>query len=112
MQFAMSGPQRLDVDTLNEQLKAKGANRLRYTMYPDEAFGMLFRWENVVADTHGLQLRAWRRLAEEAELPWPHSERDMYDLIPERVIMEVHLLLHLSANHHEPLRTLFVPFLS
>lgn len=32
---------RVDVDTLNEQLKIKGALRLRHSHRPDEAFGEL-----------------------------------------------------------------------
>lgn len=50
---------------------------------------MLFSWDDVVADTRGLQRRAWRRLAKEEDLRWPEVERQLYDVRPERVIIEV-----------------------
>ena len=50
---------------------------------------MLFCWDDVVADTRGLQRQAWRRLAKEEDLRWPEVERQLYDVRPERVITEV-----------------------
>ena len=48
IQYRYSGePHRLDVDTLNEQLQIKGAARMRTSMKPDEAFGMIFDLEGV-----------------------------------------------------------------
>lgn len=48
IQYRCSGePHRLDVDTLNEQLQIKGAARMRTSMKPDEAFGMIFDLEGV-----------------------------------------------------------------
>lgn len=44
-----------DVDSLNEQLRSAGAARMRHAMRPDEAFGLVFCWDNVVADTRALQ---------------------------------------------------------
>jgi hypothetical protein len=38
-------PRRLDVDTLNEELKIRGGARLRLLMKPDEAFGMIFDFD-------------------------------------------------------------------
>jgi len=57
MQYRLSGEAlHLDVDTLNEQLQLKGAERMRTAMRPDEAFGMIFSWEGVVADMHQVNL--------------------------------------------------------
>ena len=132
MQFSISGgPTRLDVDTLNEQLKSNGAQRLRHAMYvtscsvpssgvrlpwawlssskclnmgvlcsaqccyrcPDEAYACIFNWDDVIADTRGIQRRAWKRLASEEELPFPGRERQIpFDIRPERVITEVRVL--------------------
>lgn len=90
VQFTVEGGgSRLDVDTLNERLTANGAARMRQAMCPDEAYGMLFTWDDVVADTRSVQRRAWMRLAEEENLPWPSIERQLYDVRAERVIMEV-----------------------
>jgi len=43
----------------------------------------------VIADTRELQREAWRRVAEEEGLPFPQTERQLYDLRPERAITEV-----------------------
>ena len=51
MQYRVSGESmHLDVDTLNEKLKLRGAERLRTAMRPDEAFGMIFCLEGVILD--------------------------------------------------------------
>ena len=51
IQLKVSGEaMHLDVDTLNERLKLKGAERMRTAMRPDEAFGMIFSWDGVIAD--------------------------------------------------------------
>lgn len=91
MQFRVSGERvRLDVDTLNELLSISGASRMRHHMCPDEAFGLIFGWDDVIADTRALQRAAWRRVAQEEGLPFPSIERPhMYDMRPERAAMEV-----------------------
>jgi len=43
----------------------------------------------VIADTRELQREAWRQVAEEEGLPFPQTERQLYDLRPERAITEV-----------------------
>ena len=58
-------------------------------MCPDEAFGMVFNLDNVIANTQTRQHAAWRRLAHEEGLPAPKSDRHLFDLRPERVITEV-----------------------
>ena len=51
IQYRLSGEAlHLDVDTLNERLKLKGAARMRLAMRPDEAYGMIFNWDGVLAN--------------------------------------------------------------
>ena len=91
MQFRIGGePGRLDVDTLNERLKHSGALRLRHTQKPDEAFGMIFNFDSVVADTQGAYLQAWRDVAAARGLPLsPHARVNLHGTCPERIIMDV-----------------------
>ena len=79
-------PLHLDVDTLNERLKVRGANRMRHAMRPDEAFGMIFSLDNVIVKTRQLQHRAWERIAQEEGFQLPNIERQIYDVRPERAI--------------------------
>eukprot|EP00891_Asterochloris_glomerata_P006619 jgi/Astpho2/6619/Aster-04985 len=76
---------------LNERLKLKGAHRMRTAMRPDEAYGMVFTWENVIANTRAMQQRAWQQVAAEHSLPWLAGERNIYDIRPERAITEASL---------------------
>lgn len=49
IQYRIAGePQRLDVDTLNEQLRLRGAARMRLLMRPDEAYGMIFDFDGLL----------------------------------------------------------------
>jgi hypothetical protein len=92
VQFTLNGdPAHLDVDTLNERLKSKGAVRMRHALRPDEAFGMIFNYDGVIANTRKVHRRAWELLAEEEQLAFPAAvaHRQLYDIRPERVIMEV-----------------------
>ena len=58
IQYRSSGePHRLDVDTLNEQLQIKGAARMRTSMKPDEAFGMIFDLEGEDSSRNGILQR-------------------------------------------------------
>lgn len=63
--FRMDGPLKIDVDFLNEKLQECFLQRIRHAMKPDEAFGLIFSWDNVVADTRSLKLNAWKKLADE-----------------------------------------------
>ncbi len=52
IQFRPGGePRLLDVAALNEDLKASGALRMRYRMNPDEAYGCIFDFDTVRAQT-------------------------------------------------------------
>ncbi|PIN18459.1 putative haloacid-halidohydrolase [Handroanthus impetiginosus] len=74
--FRPEGPLKVDVDFLNDRLQEGFLNRIRYAMKPDEAYGLIFSWDNVVdqkqaiasfcmADTQALKLDAWEQLASE-----------------------------------------------
>lgn len=63
--FRHDGPLKVDVDFLNDRLQEGFLKRIRYAMKPDEAFGLIFSWDNVVADTRALKLNAWKQLASE-----------------------------------------------
>ena len=65
---------------------------MRHHMCPDEAFGMVFNLDNVIANTKKRQQAAWHRLAQLEGLPPPKPDRPLFDLRPERVITEVGLL--------------------
>lgn len=92
-------PYRVDVDKLNEQLRHTGALRLRHSMKPDEAFGLIFNFDNVVANLPAIQLQAWHKLAEELGKPPPLQLRtEILDVSPERTLLQV---LGWAANHKE-----------
>ncbi|GMH19334.1 hypothetical protein Nepgr_021175 [Nepenthes gracilis] len=63
--FRQDGPLKVDVDFLNERLQEGFLQRIRYAMKPDEAFGLIFSWDNVVADSSALKFNAWKQLASE-----------------------------------------------
>ncbi|GLT38462.1 hypothetical protein SLA2020_127100 [Shorea laevis] len=63
--FRQDGPLKVDVDFLNDRLQEGFLQRVRYAMKPDEAYGLIFSWDNVVANTRALKLSAWKQLASE-----------------------------------------------
>ncbi|KAG9158583.1 hypothetical protein Leryth_025901 [Lithospermum erythrorhizon] len=63
--FRPDGPLKVDVDFLNDRLQEGFLKRIRYAMKPDEAYGLIFSWDNVVADSRALKLDAWEQLAKE-----------------------------------------------
>ncbi|CAI9295854.1 unnamed protein product [Lactuca saligna] len=63
--FRPDGPLKVDVDFLNDRLQEGFLKRIRYAMKPDEAYGLIFSWDNVVAGTQALKLSAWKQLAHE-----------------------------------------------
>lgn len=65
--FRPRGPLKVDVDYLNDRMRERGLQRIRYAMKPDEAFGLIYSWDNVLADTKALRLEAWKQLAFEKE---------------------------------------------
>ncbi|BBG98119.1 Haloacid dehalogenase-like hydrolase superfamily protein [Prunus dulcis] len=63
--FRPDGPLKVDVDFLNDRLQEGFLQRIRYAMKPDEAYGLIFSFDNVVADTRTLKLNSWKQLASE-----------------------------------------------
>ena len=37
-------------DYLNDRMREKGLQRIRYAMKPDEAFGLIYSWDNVLVN--------------------------------------------------------------
>ncbi|XP_027104196.1 5-amino-6-(5-phospho-D-ribitylamino)uracil phosphatase, chloroplastic-like [Coffea arabica] len=72
--FRPDGPLKIDVDFLNDRLQEGFLQRIRYAMKPDEAYGLVFSWDNVVADTRGLKLNAWKKLAAEEGKEFPEDD--------------------------------------
>lgn len=72
VQFLPSGPLRMDVEQLNEQLRPAGALRLRHAQHPHQAFGLVFSFDGVIADLPAIRREAWQRLAGAKGLPLPH----------------------------------------
>ncbi|XP_059301544.1 5-amino-6-(5-phospho-D-ribitylamino)uracil phosphatase, chloroplastic isoform X1 [Lycium ferocissimum] len=69
--FRPNGLLKVDVDFLNDRLQEGFLRRIRYAMKPDEAYGLIFSWDNVVADSRALKLDAWNQLASEEGLEIP-----------------------------------------
>ncbi|KAI9079093.1 hypothetical protein K1719_038932 [Acacia pycnantha] len=63
--FRADGLFKVDVDYLNEKLQDGFLQQIRYAMKPDEAYGLIFSWDNVVVDTRALRWNAWKQLASE-----------------------------------------------
>nr|CAD1839918.1 unnamed protein product [Ananas comosus var. bracteatus] len=90
--FRMDGPLKVDVDYLNNKLQECFLQRIRHAMKPDEAFGLIFSWDNVVADTRSLKLDAWRQLAlEEGKdlLGDGHVQRNLLQASADHVLRKV-----------------------
>ncbi|XP_039063304.1 5-amino-6-(5-phospho-D-ribitylamino)uracil phosphatase, chloroplastic-like [Hibiscus syriacus] len=85
--FRLDGPLMVDVDYLNDRLQEGFLKRIRYAMKPDEAYGLIFSWDNVMTNTRALKLNAWKQLASEEGKEIP----------PEANAQK--LMLHASADH-------------
>ncbi|XP_048495241.1 uncharacterized protein LOC104908416 isoform X2 [Beta vulgaris subsp. vulgaris] len=90
--FRHDGPLKVDVDFLNDKLQEGFLQRIRYAMKPDEAFGLIFSWDNVVADTRALKLNAWKQLASEEgkEIPEDaNTQRLILSTGPDHVLNKI-----------------------
>ncbi|KAJ0634178.1 hypothetical protein HanOQP8_Chr17g0680121 [Helianthus annuus] len=47
---------------------------IRYAMKPDEAYGLIFSWDNVMPGTQALKLSAWKELAREEGKEIPEDD--------------------------------------
>ncbi|KAL3679584.1 hypothetical protein R1sor_022540 [Riccia sorocarpa] len=84
------GPLHVDVDYLNDRMRERGLQRIRYAMRPDEAFGLIYSWDNVIADTRALRVDAWNRLAEEeGRAIDQESRRQILTVTPTRALEKV-----------------------
>ncbi|TVU17381.1 hypothetical protein EJB05_33414, partial [Eragrostis curvula] len=90
--FRMDGPLKVDVDYLNEKLQECFLQRIRHAMKPDEAFGLIFSWDNVIADTDSLKLDAWRQLALEEAYKHKHMKDDRRDRVQQLSVAEMRML--------------------
>lgn len=105
--FRMDGPLKVDVDYLNEKLQGCFLQRIRHAMKPDEAFGLIFSWDNVVADTRSLKLDAWRQLAMEIGEDFPNDvyvQRTILHAAPEYILQKV-LRWEKSESEFETLKS-------
>ncbi|WCJ20033.1 Haloacid dehalogenase-like hydrolase (HAD) superfamily protein [Euphorbia peplus] len=105
--FRQDGPLKVDVDFLNDRLQEGFLQRIRYAMKPDEAYGLIFSWDNVVADTRAMKLNVWNQLASEEgkELPQDkHARRLMLYAGADHVLHKV-LRWEIEENEVERLKT-------
>ncbi|KAH0661873.1 hypothetical protein KY284_026804 [Solanum tuberosum] len=87
--FRPNGLLKVDVDFLNDRLQEGFLRRIRYAMKPDEAYGLIFSWDNVVADSRALKLDAWNQLPLKKALPKEKNEADQ-----DRLKMRLSQLYH------------------
>lgn len=64
-------------------------------MKPDEALGAIFVLEGVLVDIRPLKAESWNLLAQEADHPVPVMRPHMHDLPPEKLMIDVKVLLRL-----------------
>ncbi|CAI0405060.1 unnamed protein product [Linum tenue] len=105
--FRQDGPMKVDVDFLNERLQEGFLKRIRYAMKPDEAYGLIFSWDNVVTDTRTMKMKIWKQLASEEgkEIPEDeHVQRLMLYAGADHVLRKV-LLWELSESELERLKS-------
>lgn len=83
----------LGADELNESLGAKGTERLRHVLAPDEAFGALFNWNAVISNARELELACWSKVAMEEGLLMPDLDdiRRAEGMAPEAAVQRVFL---------------------
>ncbi|KAJ9507834.1 hypothetical protein QJQ45_019257 [Haematococcus lacustris] len=82
---------RMDVDDLNERLRPTGSLRLKLRQQPDQANGLIFNLDHMVANTRGALAAAWASLAAAKNLPCPADTSMLVRQCtsPERVMMDV-----------------------
>jgi beta-phosphoglucomutase-like phosphatase (HAD superfamily) len=78
----------LDVNSLNDNLQVRGAERMKYSMHPDQAFGLIYDFE-VFSDLDRCRTKAWSIVARNRGLQGVAQHTNIRDMMAERVIMEV-----------------------
>ncbi|MED6197750.1 hypothetical protein PIB30_059560 [Stylosanthes scabra] len=106
--FRTDGPLKVDVDYLNDKLQDGFLQRIRYAMKPDEAYGLIFSWDNVVADTRALKRKAWKELALEEGKDIPEDDMQrlaLYAGVDD--VLHKHFLSDETQNEMERLKLRF-----
>ncbi|KAM7274811.1 hypothetical protein ACFE04_016677 [Oxalis oulophora] len=99
--FRQDGPLKVDVDFLNDRLQEGFLQRIRYAMKPDEAYGLVFSWDNVVADTRSLKLNAWKQLASEEGKEIPEDNKVQRLMLSAGADYVMHKVLHWDKSDTE-----------
>jgi len=83
-------PDRLRAADLNEVLQPDHLDRLRFTNFPLQAYGALFKWEVLVRDVLDAYRRPWEIVAEENGFAPPEDDEVLraVGMRPERAIMQ------------------------
>ena len=83
-------PDRLRASDLNEVLLPDHLDRLRFTNFPLQAHGMMFKWETIVGGALEVYRRPWQLVAEENNLRVPDDDEVMRSvgMRPERAIQQ------------------------
>lgn len=81
----------IGADELNESMRPSHLQRHRHVLAPEEAFGAIFSWDTVVANSRELELRAWTAVATERNLPPPDLDDIVRaeDMPPEKAVERV-----------------------
>ncbi|OAE35297.1 hypothetical protein AXG93_392s1460 [Marchantia polymorpha subsp. ruderalis] len=82
----------VEEDYLNDRMRERGLQRIRYAMKPDEAFGLIYSWDNVIADTRALRIESWNRLANEEGKTIDNdleNHRQLLSMTPSRAMEKV-----------------------
>ena len=86
----LEAPDRLRASDLNEVLQPDHLDRLRFTNFPLQAYGAIFKWEVLVRDAIAVYRRPWAIVAESHGLPMPDDDDVLraVGMRPERAIMQ------------------------
>ncbi|KAJ7532976.1 hypothetical protein O6H91_13G027700 [Diphasiastrum complanatum] len=95
------GPLHVDVDYLNDRMQERGLQRIRYAMKPDEAFGLIFSWDNVLANTRGVKMKSWARLAKEEGKVLTEDPEELRQLLCLGVEDSLQKVLRWGKEEHE-----------
>ena len=83
-------PDRLRASDLNEVLLPDHMNRLRFTNFPLQAYGVMFKWDVLIEDVLDAYRQPWAAVAEEYGLRVPDDDEVLraVGMRPERAIMQ------------------------
>jgi len=83
-------PDMLRASDLNEVLQPGHLDRLRFTNYPLQAYGAIFKWETLVENSLEAYRAPWVKVAVDNDLPLPDDEDVLraVGMRPERAIMQ------------------------